>query len=109
MMERVTDVVYRVQLTPRSKRRTVNRYRLWRATVVPDGWQNQDRTEDSATQHPTEDAMPEADPEDGGTTMRGLQNNDHDAAAVPAPAADTYLDFQTTRSGRQVRKPARFW
>ena len=39
VMERLTDVVYRIQSSPRSKPYTVNRYRLWKVSSrLPDDW-----------------------------------------------------------------------
>jgi hypothetical protein len=39
VMCRLTDVVYRVQLSPKAKPYTVNRYRLWRVSgQLPDDW-----------------------------------------------------------------------
>ncbi len=108
VMERLTDVVYRVQATPRSKPYTVNRYRLWRVTgsLPEDWWTNGgSRAAESLVQDNAIEpvSLPVLDPEEIEDAERadvseGLDNIDDYAAEQP----------RKTRSGRVVRTPRRF-
>ena len=96
VMDRITDQVYRIQLTPRSKPRVVNRYRLWRygGRLEPDWWQrpHERANKDPPTQPDAEDApdIPDSNASD--------EDGDGDVVS-PSPVA--------TRTGRRVRPPDR--
>ena len=98
VMERLTDVVYRVQLSPRTKPYMVNRYRLWRVSgALPEDWWThggvpaaESLEEDSSGEkHEGETSVePTEEEEDREDPFRGLP--------------------QRSRAGRNVRRPLRF-
>lgn len=109
VMERLTDVVYRVQLSPRTKPYTVNRYRLWRVSgTLPEDWWTHGRA--SATDSP--DEVPsgekhEGDPESETERLEG------EAAVEPTEEEENMEDPfrglpQRSRAGRNIRRPRRF-
>lgn len=98
VMDRLTDVVYRVQLTPRSKPKVVNRYRLWRVMgeLPDDWWQNPG----GGTGEPVaEEAV------QGGNSQELVESSD---AEEPDHSDDDDAGTVTTRYGRRVRKPKRY-
>jgi transposase InsO family protein len=100
VIDKITDVVYRVQLTPRSKPRVVNRYRLWRVTgKLPEDWWegsggNVDGMGDSGA---GDNVSVEAPDDERETEALDLDESDDEYVAVPV-----------TRYGRTVRKPGRY-
>jgi len=137
VMEQLTDVVYRVQLTPKSRPITINRYRLWKCSAqLPDDWWTTARTSDRAAQNDTRattTTVPDADPAAAEAATADLSrdatppllprvvpvNNSEDEdddffrgdalGTTPQDANDPSQRPQlTTRSGRAVRPPFRF-
>jgi hypothetical protein len=130
VVERVTDVVYRIQLTCRSKPRTVNRYRLWKVTgKLPDDWYrpndvtNHETTpgddegqprqplaqettpggdEGQPSQPLAQDELPEQRPKEA------EQDDAEDEISSNDGEAEADLPPKMTRSGRRVMKPARY-
>lgn len=106
VVERLTDVVYRIQSSPRAKPYTVNRYRLWRVTgSLPEDWW---------AQAGTLNARP-ADPDETEITSRpdlenvNLAEPPDDQEGEDADTSDTPDEpIRTTRSGRMIRRPRRF-
>jgi hypothetical protein len=115
VMDKLTDVVYRIQASPRSKPYTVNHYRLWRVSgSLPDNWwatgsRGPGTEDDSGEQPPPDvehdperevaDVDPSIGPPDAGTDGR--------AAAPDALAADANA-VRTSRSGRPLHRPRRY-
>ena len=104
VMDKLTDVVYRVQQSPRSKPRVVNRYRLWRVQgQLPDDWW-ETSTSTAPEPGPTEDpSVPEEEEDEDtrleSTSLPGVSDND-DGPGVAQPSH--------TRRGRPIQRPRRF-
>jgi len=100
VMDRITDVVYRIQLTPRSKPRVVNRFRLWRVSgELPDDWWRK-----SGGSSDDDDKSEEAlgVPEDDFMTVNDDKDDNSDNFE------DGVDELVTTRYGRTVRNPQRY-
>ena len=130
VVERVTDVVYRIQLTCRSKPRTVNRYRLWKVTgKLPDDWYrpndvtNHETTPGDDEGQPSQPLAQETTPGgDEGQPSQPLaqdelpeqrpkeaeQDDAEDEISSNDGEAEADLPPKMTRSGRRVMKPARY-
>jgi hypothetical protein len=132
VVERLTDVVYRVQLSPRSRPMTVNRYRMWRCTVqLPTDWFSTVRADgraDTATTDSVDTAAAAAaaaasaadDELDDDTVPYAYRSNtvsdrDEDVGrrvyreTISRDVPDTgQLQQPRTRSGRIIRPPLRF-
>jgi len=131
VIQRLSDVVYRIQLSPRSKPMTVNRYRLWKCTVqLPDDWFSAARADSrvaAAASDPVSEAAaaaaavtdedrrdvtePYAHRADTGSDSEWEEN--YESAALRETADrdvnDTGQPQQLkTRSGRSIKKPLRF-
>jgi hypothetical protein len=122
VMCKLTDVVYRVQLSQKSKPYTVNRFRLWRVSgQLPDGWWNggsavgagsgasaaTEIEEDGHVVDVTESDGPQLD----GVSSPDPLSLDDPADPVPDMAATIPIvidPVRTTRSGRRIRRPCRF-
>jgi hypothetical protein len=122
-MSRLTDVVYRVQLSPKAKPYTVNRYRLWKVSgQLPDDWWNRGPEGDGGS-----GASAAAEIEEDGTaddrvvasggpqlvdeSSPDFLTPDDPADPVPDVAAEILIEkdpVRTTRSGRRIRRPSRF-
>ena len=106
-MERLTDVVYRIQASPRSKPYTVNRFRLWKVSGrLPEDWW-------STPHHPTADPepldsanSPDTGPEDaeGPNQPENVDEEDPDVNPDPFSGVPT-----RTRAGREVKRPRRYF
>lgn len=92
VIERLTDVVYRIQRGPRTKSRVVNRFRLWRVSgdLPVDWWETGDKR---VTNVP--DSTPVVDDN---------ADNDQEEDEKYDEAPTVYI----SRSGRTVRKPCRY-
>ena len=108
---RITDAVYRIQQTPRSKPMTVNRFRLWKVTGnLPDDWWSSSRTDgdddhSAASSAPDTSPSPPRVPDDGpasperepipGSATVGVFDEDDDLPLVTLinrPAVSTSTD-----------------
>jgi hypothetical protein len=108
VMERLTDVVYRIQRSPRSKARVVNRFRLWRvAGELPGDWWESGST-------PTKDLPVD---EVSGQVDGAEANDTHDDAGDESddnvdndnfPCVTDRDRPRFTKSGRTVKLPLRF-
>jgi hypothetical protein len=121
-MCRLTDVVYRVQLSPKTKPYTVNRYRLWKVSGrLPDDWWNGGPvvgagSGTSATTEIEGDGTVDDVAESGGPQLvdvssPDLLSPDDPADPVPDVAATVPIvidPVRTTRCGREIRRPRRF-
>ena len=133
VMSKLTDVVYRVQLSPKTKPYTVNRYRLWRVSgQLPEDWWNSGRVDDGG--HGAAEA---AETAEAGTFDNGVLTTDGplpadesspdpstpdesfpdpftpDESTEPFPDAAAAVPVvvdpvRTTRGGRRIRQPSRF-
>lgn len=93
--DRLTDVVYRIQLTPRSKPRVVNRYRLWRVSCnLPADWW------DTAGTGPRDVSAEAEEP----VTVSDLPEIYPEEEDDWTPDDDRVV---TTRYGRTVKRPQR--
>jgi len=130
VLERLSDVVYRVQLSPRSRPMTVNRYRMWRCTVqLPADWFTTARTAgranaaasdlvDEAAAAAAAVSDDETDGVNAPNTFRYDTASDSDEDdddrdeyrdTVASDVSDTGQNQQLrTRSGRVIKKPLRF-
>jgi hypothetical protein len=113
-MERLTDVVYRVQLSPRAKPYTVNRYRLWRVSgTLPEDWWTHGGV--SAAEPPEADPSGEelegdrtGDPESGAERLEG--ETTVEPTEEEGNREDPFRGLpQRSRAGRNIRRPIRFW
>jgi hypothetical protein len=119
VMSRLTDVVYRVQLTPKTKPYTVNRFRLWRVSGrLPDDWWTSGSAgvggpEASATAEIEKDGLL------GEPASTQLADEFSPDPLSPVPPVDPVLDavaavpvamdpVRATRCGRRVRRPSRY-
>jgi hypothetical protein len=122
VMCKLTDVVYRVQLTPKTKPYTVNRYRLWRVSgQLPADWWNSGSvggagSEASTAAEVERDGTIDGVAESGGRQLVDASSPDplppdDPVDPVPDAAATVPIDIdpvRTTRSGRIIRRPRRF-
>lgn len=106
VMERVTDVVYRIQATSRSKPYTVNRYRLWKVSgSLPDDWWTGQRNPVISPETTESTEQPDPNPEDdeNQTPPQDAEEDDPDNFTDPITSP-----LRVTRSGREVRRPRRY-
>lgn len=99
VMKRITDVVYRIQLTPRSKPKVVNRYRLWRVSgqLPEEWWQRSGTTSDDVLGvDATQEDVPETIEE---------EVEDPDEEEEPEEKEDVDI---VTRYGRWTRRPRKY-
>jgi len=131
VMEKLTDVVYRVQRSLRSQPMTVNRFRMWKCTVqLPADWfatARADNRADAAAIDPGDDsaaadAAATEDPNDvtaplvfHSATVNDSDDEyeDVDRSVIRGTDSRNALDTGQpqqlqTRSGRVVRRPLRF-
>ena len=99
VMEKLTDVVYRIQQSPRSKSKVVNRYRLWRVQgQLPDNWWETTAVTSNATEDPRGTLGLHQPVQPGGPVESEEELDVED---------EVHEDTQT-RSGRTVRRPHRY-
>jgi hypothetical protein len=118
-MCRLTDVVYRVQLSPKAKPYTVNRYRLWRVSgKLPDDWWSSGSAgvggsgasaaaeieEDGLVDEPVTTQLVDEFSPDPLSPLEPVDPVPDAAAAVPVVRDPV----RTTRCGRRVRLPSRY-
>jgi hypothetical protein len=117
VMERLTDVVYRVQATPRSKPYTVNRYRLWKCScALPDDWwggpQSLPDGPSAAEMTAAGPTTPTPPPARGVDDDHGVDSDDDAARDTDAARDDDQRQPSPppvlTRAGRRVVPPRRY-
>ena len=103
VMARITDQVYRIQLTPRSRPKVVNRYRLWKYTgrLGPDWWQHPRERRDM---DPSPTTNAEETTDDPVTEPSSEYRDDDDE---DSDDDENIPSLMRTRMGRRVRPPVR--
>jgi hypothetical protein len=131
----LTDVVYRVQRSPRAKPQTVNRYRIWKVSGrLPDDWWTGPGEATAAAAARPENLAPPADDEPAHLTAAGGGDDDDDDddgivafRSLPLPSVADQSpeeaegtrgpsgrvlapgdEVVTSRSGRKIRRPLRY-
>ena len=104
VMERLTDVVYRIQRSPKSKPRVVNRFRLWRVSgELPDDWWEATARTIPNIPNTTDCGLdiPDIEPDD----KDYKENVDDDKYDSDSSDNDNKTVTYTTRTGRLIKRP----